>query len=813
MEKSTENYVRFKLMGRNLRVKFFLVITFFLAFVKPVWAADVFSDNFENGLGNWQITALGNAVVNTALDTDPGSTHGNILHVYYPGNNSDIKIILKNLTSLIYGKSNLVYEVDFYDDPARDYGISFYVRDASGRYLEFIVDSLTGNYRLRNDYGAQSKYFDTRISRKLGWHKIQIIVSSAGAYLVIDGQNSVYLRGQIAYPNVSEIDFPIFNGLTGISEVGIEYPAWNKPAGNSYWDNFRIYELRPQAKTTSQKEEDLILEYLNSYESNLGNANFLNAETTLKGIQNFQLSRLGLAAAYGVRYSAGGDVNDLANLKKYLTAVINDYWAAGGWKGQQSETPISGQVIAAIASWQWSNLDTTLRNKISGILNDIGTNTNKNNCISSMAAGYDNNQISDSRGEEFAWIASYLKFVSDVYQDKSDTPSCGVNDPALTKWSVRAANFACVSTTHALATDPTKIDPGDICTSNQAVMPPNPSLTSAFIMRNHGIDHPGYALTIAWGLAQAQLYQLNQGKTESQIETDYRRNFGNFYTNNISNLVRFNNYSYKPLTPADMIFAYTGKDDWDQDATLQDQAWAYFDIIFKNRPGWNWTNKLDGIVNYAWLTRGGKAFYPPLVDGDLAAHWLEPEVISCGPGSCNAYKMNSALYFFLNSMDAIDRFETLFIINPSVYPLHLICTPSTSCGTKNCGTIPDGCGGTLNCGPTTRACTAAFGTCSVTGTQSCQVDNTYSLTCTATDPRTANCVGKNCGTDGCGGVCGTCTLPQVCGGGGTPNVCAPLPGDLNGDGKVNITDLKQLLSSFTNIFNYNLVVANFGETQ
>ncbi len=40
---------------------------------------------------------------------------------------------------------------------------------------------------------------------------------------------------------------------------------------------------------------------------------------------------------------------------------------------------------------------------------------------------------------------------------------------------------------------------------------------------------------------------------------------------------------------------------------------------------------------------------------------------------------------------------------------------------------------------------------------------------------------------------------------------APIPGDLTGDFHVTIADLQALLSSFTNIFNYNLVVANFGK--
>ena len=46
---------------------------------------------------------------------------------------------------------------------------------------------------------------------------------------------------------------------------------------------------------------------------------------------------------------------------------------------------------------------------------------------------------------------------------------------------------------------------------------------------------------------------------------------------------------------------------------------------------------------------------------------------------------------------------------------------------------------------------------------------------TCCSPTTCAAAGANCGTiaDGCGGTldCGTCTLPETCGGGGTPNVC------------------------------------------
>src|SRR5215470_19026136 len=92
------------------------------------------------------------------------------------------------------------------------------------------------------------------------------------------------------------------------------------------------------------------------------------------------------------------------------------------------------------------------------------------------------------------------------------------------------------------------------------------------------------------------------------------------------------------------------------------------------------------------------------------------------------------------------------------------CVP-TSCAAqgKNCGSIADGCGGTLNCGTCTAPQTCGGGGVpNVCGAAACT-------------PTTCAAQGKNCGTiaDGCGGTlnCGVCTAPQTCGGGGVPNVC------------------------------------------
>jgi GH18 family chitinase len=88
------------------------------------------------------------------------------------------------------------------------------------------------------------------------------------------------------------------------------------------------------------------------------------------------------------------------------------------------------------------------------------------------------------------------------------------------------------------------------------------------------------------------------------------------------------------------------------------------------------------------------------------------------------------------------------------------CTPTTCAAQgKDCGSISDGCGGTLSCGSCSSPETCGGGS----------VANVCGCTPTAT------CGGMNCGSipDGCGGSisCGTCTSPATCGGSGTANVC------------------------------------------
>jgi hypothetical protein len=107
--------------------------------------------------------------------------------------------------------------------------------------------------------------------------------------------------------------------------------------------------------------------------------------------------------------------------------------------------------------------------------------------------------------------------------------------------------------------------------------------------------------------------------------------------------------------------------------------------------------------------------------------------------------------------------------NPNVCGSGGTCVPATTCPAgDNCGTVSNGCGGTITCGTCTAPETCGGGTPSnpnVCGSGGACV------------PATSCPAGLNCGNyfDGCTGIinCGTCTAPQTCGGGSpsNPNIC------------------------------------------
>lgn len=101
------------------------------------------------------------------------------------------------------------------------------------------------------------------------------------------------------------------------------------------------------------------------------------------------------------------------------------------------------------------------------------------------------------------------------------------------------------------------------------------------------------------------------------------------------------------------------------------------------------------------------------------------------------------------------------------------CIP-TSCDKQGaqCGTAPDGCGETVQCG----SCPAGE-VCGGGGQNKCGKNLCTPVTCAD--------LGATCGvaSDGCGATlqCGNCSAPETCGGGGEPNKCGCKPLECEAD--------------------------------
>jgi hypothetical protein len=101
------------------------------------------------------------------------------------------------------------------------------------------------------------------------------------------------------------------------------------------------------------------------------------------------------------------------------------------------------------------------------------------------------------------------------------------------------------------------------------------------------------------------------------------------------------------------------------------------------------------------------------------------------------------------------------------------CVPV--CTGKVCGS--NGCsGGSCGICPTGQSCNSS-GQC-------------ISGTCTP------NCTGKTCGSDGCTGTCGICQTGQTCNSSGTCITGGELPGDLDGDGEISVSDYALFVSDY-----------------
>lgn len=646
------------------------------------------SDDFEasNALNNWIISSGLQAEL--TIDASDPARH-QMLKVTYPG--SGIYDIERIIDPAIASQSNLVYEIEFYDDPTRNYATGFYVIDAANNYLGIYVRGNGGDYLIRNG-GTE---FDTLTIRTLGWHKFQIYVTEVGTYAGLDGQSFTFLRGKDAYLQLPT-SYPINPVIKHLTKVGMDYPGWTTTINTSYWDNFKVYRLRPATESsisTKEKEEGNLIEFLNRYEPLIWNFNanqwtqeFIDARSQFHYDQNFQIAKLGIAAAYGVRGFKNNTPADTGKLKTLVLEAIDDYnnynfytasptpalangvsptwhsgmtgsWTPGGVGNAHWEPAISGYMIALLSSWKWNEFNSSEQQKIADFVQKL--------TLSSRTITFDNPAAvltvfpkwqGNTWAEEMSWNASLQEFAGIFLQSDS-----------AGDWRTNARKLACN------ATSSTVILGGKYPYSCQEY----PTLTPdtnfpgfdnfPYLVINHSVVNPSYTLTIPWGFSQATLFNFAYNLP---IPAEYTYNLGEIY-NRFKPLINFNNYTFikhpnDSSGQANLIYN-TGRDDWGQDGTLQDNGWAFFDKVLG-------TKELDKTVQYIRLTRASGTAYPAEIP---KSKWITSESVYNNTASMAI--PDSALFFFLNGMDAADRLVVLFMLDPQNYILQTVKPFCQSC--------------------------------------------------------------------------------------------------------------------------------------
>ena len=619
---------------------------------------------------------------------------------------------LKKSLPLVAGMTNIVVEIEFWDGKSasgalRDYGVGFYVCGTTacqGELLGVYIDNAAGNpndvYRLYNG----GTWHDTGVRRTEGWHTLQIFVTEVGTYAAIDGRSLASLRGitdgkQDGTYFATSSSFPVRSSMKSAAVAVIEVPSWKHAAGEkSWWDNFKVYRVRTAQNTTgwggrTWMTANILAEAAGRYDAALfqpgtstTTALFNSARSARKSENNFALATIGLAAAFGVRATLFGAALDWSKCDVLLQQVADDYpsWGAG----HSNEAPLATHAVALLASWRWPSLAAALQKQVKDLLKDQAaavyarpeltpgasflTGFGADNICTGGPCTACNSNMNNSGGEQRAWHAALLYFAQDFL--KNDAAYCGGG--ACAAWEQRAIQLACTATSVPAGCGM----PTASCEIDAAGQKALSAIgTTHYLYIDHGMVHPSYALTLPLEFAAATVLTLNTGGAYGGLPGAFTKNLGltQLTKYGLLDRVRTDNFTYVPFRAEDKVLVCTGRDDWNQDATLQDAGWAYLEGLI-NSPTFT---MLTQSVGYVWLTRAVTPYNPrgtafgAAIDG-IASQWMLGTVGSCSAGTYSMSVENDAKDYFLNGMDALDRFMVPFLLywgstaNPTPFKLH-----------------------------------------------------------------------------------------------------------------------------------------------
>jgi hypothetical protein len=491
----------------------------------------IFQDNFENNLLNWDVYAAGGNKIE--LSSDQKYSGQKSLKLHYTGND-----YLTASHTFSSPKTGAV-TVWFYDNLDSTMGtfVGIFNNSASQAVMLGVnTNKFPNTYFYRAGSNSGNSDIDTRIQRTKGWHKFELVSTPKGSYGKIDGINLAFLPSAVVpFATIP----PVNTELIGFSKI-ILASTWGL-AGDGYYDDLQLTNLEQLPSSIADRERALLKAFLS--EPPYYDANWQPYRQ--KGNRATILAVVGKADE---------------EAKNLIRDIAQNY---SSWdKTWGSPLPATD---FGIASWlMWNKLDGVTRALVKkAITEEANFWADRIEKIKNTPDAPDPLHIGgtgwtyyesfsgyevNSRAEENAWTASFLALAANMFPGETNSH----------KWDAAAKTYAF----HALTTGENY---NGITTQ---------TLHSDYLLDNHGYHpHPNYAISASIGeLARGALFYYKTGKP---IPDEFKHNVLNVW-NAHKQYIDFSTYLWQNCN---MAIKFRGKDDWDADSTIGDNAFAFVSLL------------------------------------------------------------------------------------------------------------------------------------------------------------------------------------------------------------------------------------------
>lgn len=447
------------------------------------------------------------------------------------------------------------------------------------------------------------RYYDTKIVRTPGWHKVSFWVTEYGSWAEIeDAGNLLPLANMTALQPVVDSGKNMTRLSYDREMTSFRYLRIGNwlPASTFNADEISISTVPPalvrDVNTLNSYEGALRWEnyfaatWLDMYEEtafwgNMERISEKNSQYNPAGSSEWWWYSLADAAfASDLRFKSTGlpfYKNQARNIMKHLMDN-NNKWAGNDWVGRMA----GGSVYMTMTTLLWNDLTPDLQSVLRQYYQDF---------MSSLEVSVGNNYIGDSAAENSAYATSVPITAAILFNDHpqaKDWASLGLRIAAQSISSDKNANG--VKNIYGLnqqladCTQSNLSSPDCFCPGDRATLPGNRDFS--YLMDNHDFNpHPGYMSGAVDGVLNApftakvfdsygkkpdfipvdyNLYSKDLFPMWSRMVTffDYTKDL--FFSENIYRVRSKGNCGRPPYTKAENPFLVTGQDDWGNPASV-----------------------------------------------------------------------------------------------------------------------------------------------------------------------------------------------------------------------------------------------------